>query len=378
MKFSALLLTALATSTSAFAPSRPAAVSKTLSAATLEAPTRPSADEADDPSPPMREPVVVDMGVEKDWPVAGGENFVKDSDRLEPGRYNDLTNSIALPFLTRPTALDGSHAGDYGFDPLGLSEKLDFYAMQESELRHARLAMLAAVGWPMSELLAPSWMLQDGCAPSVLNGVNPLSGLAIAAFIGAAGWFELKTSLRASQSTPMGRIHERDMSGVWKYGVAGDYNWDPLNLYSSCGDDFKGRKGLRDVEISHGRVAMLGITYFALWEALTGHPIVENNMLFHPNALFPLLVAGYVGVTQIYELSPLDEYPIEIRYTNEGEMKLKRVQKGIQDIAAKIGSSTASSKESLDKLDDQYDIYEKLAVAPKKIEAAIRSTYKYW
>jgi hypothetical protein len=52
-------------------------------------------------------------------------------------------------------ALNGSHAGDYGFDPLEMSEKLDLYAMQESEARHSRLAMLAAVGWPMSELLAP-------------------------------------------------------------------------------------------------------------------------------------------------------------------------------------------------------------------------------
>ena len=73
---------------------------------------------------------------------------------LSSGRYADLPNSIALPFLPRPAALDGSHAGDYGFDPLGLSEKLDFYAMQEAEVRHARLAMLAVVGWPMSELLA--------------------------------------------------------------------------------------------------------------------------------------------------------------------------------------------------------------------------------
>merc|ERR1712232_204063 len=118
-------------------------------------------------------------------------------------------------------------------------------------------------------------------APSFLNGVNPLSGLAILGFLGAAGYFELKTSLRMNE-TPMGNIHRKDMSAVWKYGVAGDYNWDPLNLYSSCGDDYKGRKGLRDVELGHGRMAMLGITYFAAWEALTGHPIVENNMLFHP------------------------------------------------------------------------------------------------
>ena len=133
--------------------------------------------------------------------------------------------------MPRPTILDGSHAGDYGFDPLGLSEKFDFYAMQESEVRHSRLAMLAVIGWPMSELLAPSWMLRDGgCAPSVLSGVNPLSALTIVGFLGAAGYLEYKTSLRRTLSTPMGKMHERDMSAVWKYGVAGDYNWDPLNL----------------------------------------------------------------------------------------------------------------------------------------------------
>jgi len=247
-----------------------------------------------------------------------------------------------------------------------------------SEVRHARLAMLAAVGWPMSELLAPSWMLQNGCAPSVLNGVNPLSFLAIAGFLGAAGYFELKTSLRASQSTPMGKLHQRDMSAVWKYGVAGDYNWDPLNLYSSCGDDYGGRKGLRTVELSHGRVAMLGITYFAAWEAFTGHPIVENNMLFHPNALFPLLVAAYAGWSQIYEVGPLNEYPIEIKYTSEGEMKLKRLQKGFEDFTQQLSASSLKNKDQMDKLDAQFDIYEKISAAPKKIEEAIRGTYKYW
>jgi hypothetical protein len=374
MKFSAILLATLAASTTqAFAPSRPVVSIKTLAAATLEAPTESAASSEDVPPPVVAETVSAEMAVEKDWPV-DQENFVKDSDRIEPGRYNYKANSIAIPFLPRPTALDGSHAGDYGFDPLGFSEKLDFYAMQESEVRHARLAMLAAVGWPMSELLAPSWMLQNGCAPSVLNGVNPLSGLAIIGFLGAAGYFEYKTSLRQSLATPMGKMHQKDMSAVWKYGVAGDYNWDPMNLYSSCGDDFKGRKGLRDVELSHGRVAMLGITYFALWEALTGSPIVENNMLFHPNLLFPALALGYTAWSQIYEVGPLNEYPIEIKYTNEGEMKLKRAQNGIKEFTDSIAEATTKSKASLDALDEKFNIYE----APKKISESVKSTYKYW
>ena len=281
-----------------------------------------------------------------------------------------------MPFLPRPTALDGSHAGDYGFDPLGLSEKLDFYAMQESEVRHSRLAMLAAIGWPMSELLAPSWMLQDnGCAPSVLNGVNPLSFLAIAGFLGAAGYFEYKTSLRRTLSTPMGKMHEKDMSAIWKYGVAGDYNWDPMNLYSSCGDDYKGRKGLRVVELSHGRVAMLGITYFAAWEALTGHPIVENSMFFHPNLLLPLLVAGYAGWSQIYEVGPLNEYPIDIRYTNEGEMKLNRLQRGAQDVLDGVTSSAQVAKAQLDNLDSKFGIYEKVGTGGTNFVESVKSKY---
>lgn len=281
-----------------------------------------------------------------------------------------------MPFLPRPTALDGSHAGDYGFDPLGLSEKLDFYAMQESEVRHSRLAMLAAIGWPMSELLAPSWMLQDnGCAPSVLNGVNPLSFLAIAGFLGAAGYFEYKTSLRRTLSTPMGKMHEKDMSAIWKYGVAGDYNWDPMNLYSSCGDDYKGRKGLRDVELSHGRVAMLGITYFAAWEALTGHPIVENSMFFHPNLLLPLLVAGYAGWSQIYEVGPLNEYPIDIRYTNEGEMKLNRLQRGAQDVLDSVTGSAQVAKAQLDNLDSKFGIYEKVGTGGTNFLESVKSKY---
>lgn len=362
MKFSAVLIASLAAGATAFAPSSRAPASTSFSAATLEAPAVEAAEAVAAPAEEVEE---------KDFPVA--ENFVKDSDRVIPGRYNDLENSIALPFLPRPSALDGSHAGDYGFDPLGLSEKLDFYSMQEAEIRHSRLAMLAVVGWPMSEMLAPSWMLQNGCAPSVLNGVNPLSAIAILGFLGAAGYFELKTALRMNE-TPMGNLHRKDNSAVWKYGVAGDYNWDPLNLYSSCGDDYKGRKGLRDVELSHGRMAMLGITSFAAWEALTGHPIVENSMLFHPNALFPALVLGYTAWSQIYEVTPLDQYPIGIQYTSEGEMKMERLQRGISDTVAQISDKASASKTQLDKVDEMFGIYS----APGKAVKAVKGTYKYW
>ena len=83
MKFSAILIASLAASTQAFAPSRPVVSIKTLAAATLEAPTESAASSEDVPPPVVAETVSTEMAVEKDWPV-DQENFVKDSDRIEP------------------------------------------------------------------------------------------------------------------------------------------------------------------------------------------------------------------------------------------------------------------------------------------------------
>jgi hypothetical protein len=270
------------------------------------------------------------------------------------GRYNDIEKSVALPFLNRPNKLDGSHAGDFGFDPLGFTESYDLYTMQESELRHARLAMLAVIGWPMSELLAPDWMLQNGMAPSVLNGFNPVSLIATALFFGAAGFVEFKTSLRRTHDTELGKVHREDMANVWKMGVAGDYSFDPLGLYSSIGNDASARKGLRQVEISHGRSAMLGITGFAMWEFLTGHPIVENSMFFHPNLLLPALVAAYIGAGQFYEFSGSKEYPLQLELSSEGEARLNGLTRSMASMQAK-GQGAYEMVDMDDKLDKAFD-----------------------
>ena len=55
--------------------------------------------------------------------------------------------SKSLPFLPRPEKLDGSMAGDVGFDPMGLSEiQQDLTYARWAELKHGRIAMLAIVG----------------------------------------------------------------------------------------------------------------------------------------------------------------------------------------------------------------------------------------
>ena len=191
--------------------------------------------------------------------------------------------------------------------------------LQECETRHARLAMLAVVGWPMSEMLAPDFMLQNGCAPSVLNGFNAISAAAVVGMFGAIGVLEYYTALRSTYDTPNGQKHLQDMSKIWDYGVAGDYNFDPLNFYTLLGDDADGRKALRQLEITQGRYAMLGITGFAALEALSGKPIVENNIFFTPNLFLPILGAAYMYVTTAFEIADFGEYPIKIQKSKRGK-----------------------------------------------------------
>merc|ERR1719181_1698440 len=66
------------------------------------------------------------------------------------------------------------------FDPLGLASKDNLVAYREAEIKHGRVAMLAALGWPAAEELEPFFSkvfgLSDelvetaGRAPSLLNG----------------------------------------------------------------------------------------------------------------------------------------------------------------------------------------------------------------
>merc|ERR1711898_52291 len=85
--------------------------------------------------------------------------------------------------------------GDMGFDPLQIADnsgKLAWY--REAEVKHARLAMLAAFGWPVSEVLNFGKLLtNDGRAPSLLNGgLGEVNGVYWAAVVGLAVYWESK------------------------------------------------------------------------------------------------------------------------------------------------------------------------------------------
>lgn len=52
-----------------------------------------------------------------------------------------------MPFLPYPESLKGYVGDDIGFDPLRISDYFPMDYLRESELKHGRIAMLAAVGF---------------------------------------------------------------------------------------------------------------------------------------------------------------------------------------------------------------------------------------
>lgn len=222
--------------------------------------------------------------------------------------FGDSASSLRpagwLPGATAPSYLDGKLAGDVGFDPYALvalaptslsidepkwsgasrrvrmtvateyEKKKKVMWMREAEMKHARLAMLAAAGWPISELLdAPisklfgltPAVLADGRAPSLINGhlFEGAQGTFLLLVTLATAVLELKTLDNAAGLTPSDY-------------VPGDLGWDPLNLQDKNPE-------MRVAEIKHGRLAMLAVAGFSVQEAIYGTPVVaQTPQFFHP------------------------------------------------------------------------------------------------
>lgn len=196
-----------------------------------------------------------------------------------------------FPFLLSPPALDGTFAGDVGFDPLGFAkDKATLVRMRDAEIKHSRLAMLAAAGWPLSELwhkeIASTFRLESilaaaDKAPSVLNG-------------GLSNYWIIGTGIASLLIGAVLELGTMEASQKVDY-IPGDLGFDPLRLHTirssfkldriteKITPEEKIRRAKKDMElceIKHGRLAMLAITAFAMQEFVSGVPVVQQTPFF--------------------------------------------------------------------------------------------------
>jgi len=181
--------------------------------------------------------------------------------------------SQALPFMTRPAALDGSMAGDAGFDPLGFAKNNnDLMKYREAEIKHSRLAMLAAAGWPLSELFDKKIAVVLGMtpvvdaterAPSLFNGglgkISPIYWVVCLAGAAAIDLYGIKQASSKAGYAP------------------GDLGFDPLGVSPK---DPEGKKRMELAEIKNGRLAMIAITAFAFQELVSQTGVINETPLF--------------------------------------------------------------------------------------------------
>ncbi|CAH0370769.1 unnamed protein product [Pelagomonas calceolata] len=274
---------------------------KTISMASTPVDTPETAESAAAPAAPMTtleaavleatgtEPAAVAPAPVAAPPVAPAAPPPTPKGRVAQKRTENWSD-LALPFSGRPAILDRALAADSGFDPLSLADsKVQLYVYREAELKHARLAMLAAAGWPLAELwdtgiaktfgLEPIIEENGGRAVSVLNGgmgmISPVYWVSVVLFAGAVEALSeyKKGQAKAADSQWM-------LTGSY---VPGDLGFDPLGLYTIFGKSESGKMLMETAEIKNGRLAMLAITIYALEEAITKNPVVQNSaFLFEP------------------------------------------------------------------------------------------------
>jgi Chlorophyll A-B binding protein len=149
--------------------------------------------------------------------------------------------------------------------------------------------MLAAAGWPISELFdgkIASWLhmsplLQSADrAPSVLNGgLGKVSPVYWVVCLAAAGAIDLYGIFAASK----------------KPGYQpGNLGFDPLGVFPK---EKSGQDWFELAEIKNGRLAMIAITAFAFQEFVTQSGVVDATPLFFkplPEVIAQYANSGYI------------------------------------------------------------------------------------
>jgi len=162
--------------------------------------------------------------------------------------------SKAVPFLPLSPALETMVGGEEeGFDPIGVSLSIDSRWLREAELKHSRVAMLATVGWAVTDLgvrlPGEAFQVSTVKAHNVMVLNNTLTHMLI--WFGVAEFFGALAIIKAQE----GKTDR----------APGDFGFRAL--YPS---DAAGQYQMQLKELRNGRLAMLAIGGMATLGVFTG------------------------------------------------------------------------------------------------------------
>lgn len=171
-----------------------------------------------------------------------------------PPPFNPMTFAKSLPGITDPLGF---------FDPLGFCSeategKIRFY--REVELKHGRVAMLAALGFLVGEQFHPLFGGSIDVPSYIAFQETPLQTFwpAVVFVIAGIEVFSVFTFQNPAGSEPWSIRTDHS---------AGDMGFDPLGLKPANAAELK---EMQTKEINNGRLAMIGIAGMIVQELISG------------------------------------------------------------------------------------------------------------
>jgi len=169
-----------------------------------------------------------------------------------------------LPGITAPFGFFdpvGFCSNDNGAEGAATEGKVRFY--REVEIKHGRIAMLAALGYPVAEQFHPLFGGQIDVPSFVAFQQTPLQTF----------WPAVVFVIAVTEVLSIIPAFENPNIEGWAIKnshAAGDYGFDPLGLKPSDPEEFK---LMQTKEINNGRLAMLAIAGMVAQEAATGQKL---------------------------------------------------------------------------------------------------------
>lgn len=184
--------------------------------------------------------------------------------------------SIALPMDRRPPNLDGSLAGDVGFDPAGFSnnppkqwliggEERSLKWYREAEIVHGRVAQLAVIGnlFPALYHFPTNGFLPEG----TFAELNPYTALST---VPAEGLWQISLVIFGIELARTKRIIRGDKEpGDLGLGQTG---FNPFG-FEYTEEEYREKQVQ---EIKHGRLAMFGALGMLLQTSVSGQGITQQ------------------------------------------------------------------------------------------------------
>jgi hypothetical protein len=208
-----------------------------------------------------------------------------------------LSRSAALPFDKAPASLDGTLAGDRGFDPAGFSNNppaflggsLKWY--REAEIVHARVAMLAVVGFLFPSYFHFGGNPDVGVPSDAFAELNPFKALST---VPAAGLWQISLVIFGIELNRIKRVLKGDKApGDLGLGQTG---FNPFGFKYSEEEYFE----KQTQEIKNGRLAMFGALGMLVQARASGVGVVQQLSDALQYEDFRAVPAGGMGALNDY------------------------------------------------------------------------------